>query len=427
MGQHLIKRLSKSLHFQVLVGVFGGIALGYFKPSWAERVQFLGEGFIRLIKMLIAPIVFSTVAVGIARMGDAKKASRLGGIALLYFEVASTLALAIGLLVGTVFKPGKGLHLDLRRLDPHAVDGFLGTGHPLHGVDFILSLIPRTVVDAFAQGEMLQVLLVSILSGFALSAMGSEAPKGKALIELIDGIAELFFRIVGLVMRLAPLGAFGAMAFTVGRYGLDSLLNLGKLVATFYLSSLMFVVCVLGLAARYAGVNIFKFLRYIQDEVFIVLGTSSSEAALPGMMQKMEALGCSKPVVGLVIPMGYSFNLDGTSLYLTLAVLFLAQALDLTLSFPEEVALLGVLLLTSKGAAAVTGGGFITLAATLSATGRIPVAALALLLGVDRFMSQARAMTNLIGNGVATLLVAKCECELDMGKLREGLRSGSKG
>jgi aerobic C4-dicarboxylate transport protein len=413
-------RIFRSLYFQVLLAVALGVVLGHVQPAWGQALKPLGDGFIKLVKMLIAPIIFSTVVVGIARMADLRKVGRVGLKAFLYFEVLTSVALFIGIAAASLIGPGRGLNADPATLDTRGLESFTAAGRQMGVVDFILNVIPSTIVDAFAKGDMLQVLLIALLFGAALARMGES---GRGLITVIDDIGHACFGIVGIIMRLAPLGAAGAMAFTVGKYGLGSLLSLGKLMLTFYLTSLTFIVVVLGLVARWTGFNLFRFIAYLSDEIFIVLGTSSSEAALPRLMAKLENLGCSKSTVGLVIPMGYSFNLDGTSIYLTLATLFLAQALNLSLSAGEVFALLGVLLLTSKGAAAVTGGGFITLAATLSSTGRIPVAGLALLLGIDRFMSEARAITNLIGNAVAAVVIAKWEGELDLQRLRAAIRS----
>jgi aerobic C4-dicarboxylate transport protein len=402
----------------VVLGVCLGVTIGALRPDWGVACKPLGDGFIRLVKMVIAPIIFATVVVGISRMQDMKKVGRVGLKAIAYFEILTTIALLIGLVVGRVVAPGAGVHADPKTLDPHAVDTYATAGKHLGGTDFLLGIIPSTVGDAFATGDILQVLLVSVLVGMAISALG---PRVSKVTDVIDEIGQIFFRVVAMVMRLAPIGAFGAMAFTVGKYGLGTLMALGKLVACFYITSFLFVLVVLGIVARLVGFRIWPFLKYIREEILIVLGTSSSESVLPRMMARMEALGCSPSVVGLVMPMGYSFNLDGTSIYLTMATLFIAQALNVPLPLGEQLALLAVLLLTSKGAAAVTGGGFVTLAATLSATGRLPVAGLALLLGVDRFMSEARAITNLIGNGVATLAVARWEGELDREQLRAAL------
>jgi aerobic C4-dicarboxylate transport protein len=410
-----VKRFTKSLYLQVIVAVVVGALLGHFFPATGAKMKPLGDAFIKLVKMLIAPIVFATVVTGIAKMGDLKKVGRVGGKGLLYFEVLTTIALGIGLVVAKIVKPGAGMNVNPATLDAKAVANYT-TGAQQHTtVDFLMNIIPRDIADSFAKGDILQILFFSILFGVALAALKEH---GKPVLEFIDGMSHVMFRIVGIVMKVAPVGAFGAMAFTVGKYGVATLLSLGKLIACFYATSTLFVVVVLGLVMRYCGLSLFKFLRYIKEEIFVVLGTSSSESALPLMMRKMEKLGCSKPVVGMVVPMGYSFNLDGTSIYLTLATLFVAQATGTHLTLVQELEILAVLLLTSKGAAAVAGGGFITLAATLSATGNIPVAGLALLLGIDRFMSEARAITNLIGNGVASVAVSHWEGELDQTRAR---------
>lgn len=410
-------RTLRSLYVQVLLAVILGALLGHFLPAAGTALKPMGDGFIKLVKMLVAPIIFCTVATGIARMGDLGKVGRVGAKALVYFELLSTAALVIGLVIANVFKPGRGMAIDPATLDPSAIAAYTSPAH--HGaVNFILNIIPKDMADAFAKGEILQVLLVSILFGVALAFIRTE---GQAMLGFLDSLSAILFRIVALVMRLAPLGAFGAMAFTVGRFGIGTMLNLSKLIACFYATSLLFVILVLGLVMRWSGLSLFKFLRYLRSEILIVLGTSSSESALPLMMEKMQRLGCSKPLVGLVIPMGYSFNLDGTSIYLTLAALFIAQATNTQITLVQQVEILSVLLLTSKGAAAVTGGGFITLAATLAAVGHIPVAGLTLLLGVDRFMSEARAITNLIGNGVAAVAIAKWEGDLDLERARSVL------
>ncbi len=410
-----MKRFTRSLYLQVLVAVALGALLGQLHPSAGAAMKPLGDGFIKLVKMLIAPIVFTTVVTGIAKMGDLKKVGRVGLKGLVYFEVLTTLALAIGLAVGRWLHPGAGMNINPALLDTKAIASYTAQGHAQSTVDFVLNVIPKDVADAFAKGDILQVLLFAILFGVALAGLKGHA---EPVLKFVDGLSHVLFRIVGMVMRLAPVGAFGAMAFTVGKYGVASLLGLGKLIACFYATSALFVVVVLGLVMRWSGLRIGPFLRYIREEIFVVLGTSSSESALPLMMKKMERLGCSKSVVGLVVPMGYSFNLDGTSIYLTLATLFIAFATNTHVTFGQELEILAVLLLTSKGAAAVTGGGFITLAATLSAVGNIPVAGLTLLLGVDRFMSEARAITNLIGNGVASVAVSKWEGELDLERAR---------
>jgi aerobic C4-dicarboxylate transport protein len=406
-----VKRFGRSLYLQVITAVIIGAVIGHLYPAFGASMKPLGEGFIKLVKMLIAPIVFATVVTGIAKMGDLKKVGRVGLKALIYFEVLTTVALFIGLVVGKIITPGAGMNVDPKTLDMKAIASYTAPSAHLSTMDFIMNIIPKDVADAFARGEILQVLFFSILFGVALAGLKGEAATN--VLHFLDGLSGILFRIVAIVMRVAPIGAFGAMAFTVGKYGIKTLLSLAKLIGTFYTTSVLFVVVMLGIVMLVCRLNLFKFLRYIKEEILIVLGTSSSESALPLMMRKMEKLGCGKPVVGLVVPMGYSFNLDGTSIYLTLATLFIAQATNTHVTLGQELEILAVLLLTSKGAAAVTGGGFITLAATLSAVGNIPVAGLTLLLGVDRFMSEARAITNLIGNGVACVAVSKWEGELD--------------
>ena len=408
-------RLYSSLYFQVLVAIALGVLFGFVAPEQAAAMKPLGDGFIKLVKMLIAPIVFTTVVVGIAHMGAMKDVGRIGLRALIYFEVVSSLALAIGLIVVTVLKPGVGVGFDPATADVSAVSAYTSQSQHLSTIDFLLNVIPDTVVGAFARGEVLQVLLFSVLFGLALLRLG---PRAERLVQVIATASDALFDVVGLIMRLAPLGAFGAMAFTVGRYGIGSLVALGWLMAGVYLTCAFFVFGVLGSIAAATGFSLIKFLRYIGEEILIVLGTSSSESALPRIMAKLEHLGCAKPVVGLVVPTGYSFNLDGTSIYMTMAAIFVAQASGVHLSFGQEIGILGVLLLTSKGAAAVTGSGFVTLAATLAAFPTIPVAGLTLLLGVDRFMSEARAITNLIGNAVATMVIAKWDGALDLERAR---------
>jgi aerobic C4-dicarboxylate transport protein len=404
-----VKKFKNSLYAQVIVAVILGALLGYFKPAWGTALKPLGDGFIRLVKMLIAPIIFCTVVTGIAKMGDLKKVGRVGGKGLLYFEILTTVALALGLVIANLVKPGAGMNVNVASLDIKAISAYT-TGHHLSTVEFIMNIIPKDVADAFAKGDILQVLFFSILFGSALTFIKDA---GAPVVKVLDSVSKVFFRIMDVVMKVAPIGAGGAMAYTVGAFGIHTLLSLGKLMACFYATSLLFVLLVLGAVLRYAGFSILKFLRYIKEEILIVLGTSSSESALPLMMEKMENMGCSKSVVGLVIPMGYSFNLDGTSIYLTMAVIFIAQATNIHVSLVQQLEILLVLLLTSKGAAAVSGGGFITLAATLSVVGNLPVAGLALLLGIDRFMSQARAIVNLIGNGVASVVISRSEGELD--------------
>ncbi len=412
------KPLYQSLYVQVLAAVTIGVLLGHFYPALGEQMKPLGDAFIKLIKMIIAPIIFCTVVVGIAGMEDMKKVGKTGGLALLYFEIVSTLALVIGLLVVNFVQPGSGMHVDASTLDTKAIAAYTEPGKMKGTVDFLMGVIPTSVVDAFAKGDILQVLLFSVLFGFALHKFGG---RGTLVFDFIEKSSHVLFDIVGIIMKVAPIGAFGAMAFTIGKYGIDSLFSLGKLMGTFYLTCLIFVFGVLGLIARLHGFSIVKFIRYIKEELLIVLGTSSSESVLPRMMEKMENLGARKSVVGLVIPTGYSFNLDGTSIYLTMAAVFIAQATDTPMTLVQQLTLLAVLLLTSKGAAGITGSGFIVLAATLSAVGGVPVAGLALILGIDRFMSEARALTNLVGNGVATLVVAKWTGDLDMQRLNEGL------
>ena len=406
------------LYVQVLVGIAAGVVLGYVAPAYGAAMKPLGDGFIKLVRMLIAPIVFSTVVVGIAQTGAMKEIGRIGARALLYFEAVSTIALIIGLIVARTLQPGAGMNFNPATADVSAVSSYTTASKNLHAVDFILNVIPDAMIGAFTGGEILQVLLVSILFGLALLRLG---PPVKPVVDLIAQLSKIRFEIVALIMRLAPLGAFGAMAFTVGRYGVASLLSLGKLMAAVYITCGIFIFLVLGTIATLVGVNFFKFLRYIGEDILIVLGTSSSESVLPRLMAKMERLGCSRSVVGLVVPTGYSFNLDGTSIYMTMAALFVAQASGVQLTLGQELGILAILMLTSKGAAAVTGSGFITLAATLSAFPAIPVAGLTLLLGVDRFMSEARSITNLIGNAVATLVVAKWNGALDLDRARRVL------
>jgi aerobic C4-dicarboxylate transport protein len=413
-----LRRFAHSLYAQVLVAVALGAILGVVNPALGAAMKPLGDGFIKLVKMLIAPIVFTTVVTGIAKMGDLRRVGRIGLKGIVYFEVLTTFALVLGLIVGKTVRPGGGMNVDPAKLDTSAIASYTSSGHSLSTTDFLLNIIPKDVADAFARGDILQVLLFAILFGVALAAFKAQ---GSLVLRFVEEVSHVLFRIVAIVMRVAPVGAFGAMAFTVGKFGIASLLSLGQLMATFYLTSLLFVLLVLGVVMRWAGLGIFKFLRFIREEVLIVLGTSSSESALPLLMRKLEKLGCPESVVGLLVPMGYSFNLDGTSIYLTLATLFIAQATNTHVTLAQELEILAVLLLTSKGAAAVTGGGFITLAATLSAVGNIPVAGLALLLGIDRFMSEARAITNLIGNGVATVAVSRWEGELDVQRARRVL------
>jgi aerobic C4-dicarboxylate transport protein len=401
----------KHLYVQVLLAIVAGMLIGHFNPELGVQLRPLGDGFVKLIKMLIAPIIFTTVVSGIAGMGDLRKIGRVGLKALVYFEVVTTLALIIGLIVANVFQPGAGMNADPATLGAKEIAAYTTAAKQMSTVDFVLHVIPQTFVGAFADGEILQVLLVAILAGVALTRMGASA---QPLIDLTHQVAQTFFGIVGLVTKLAPLGALGAMGFTIGKYGIGALLSLGKLMACVYLTSALFIFVVLGLIARLHGFSLWKVIRYIKEELLIVLGTSSSETALPGLMEKLTRAGCTRSTVGIVVPAGYSFNLDGTCIYLTMAAMFIAQATNTALSLGEQIALLGILLLTSKGAAGVTGSGFIVLAATLAATGKVPVAGLALILGVDRFMSECRALTNLIGNTLAMLVVARWENEIDL-------------
>ncbi|MFI3136147.1 MAG: dicarboxylate/amino acid:cation symporter [Methylococcaceae bacterium] len=412
------KKPQQHLYIQVLAAITLGILLGYFYPETAVSLKPLGDGFIKLIKMIIAPIIFCTVVSGIAGMRELDKVGRVGLKALLYFEIVSTLALVIGLLVVHFIQPGVGMNIDASTLDTKGLTAFTSEAKTHGTVDFLLNVIPSSVVDAFAKGDILQVLLFSLLFGFSLAAMKDT---GAEVLVLINKISQVLFGIVETIMKLAPIGAFGAMAFTIGKYGIASLMPLASLMGSFYLTCVLFIFGVLGLIARLTGFSILRFILYIKDELFIVLGTSSSESVLPRIMTKLENLGCSKSVVGLVIPTGYSFNLDGTSIYLSMAAIFIAQATNTPLTLTQELTLLGVLLLTSKGAAGVTGSGFITLAATLATVPTIPVAGLALILGIDRFMSEARALTNLIGNGVATIVAAKWENELDQDRMDKEL------
>jgi aerobic C4-dicarboxylate transport protein len=416
------KPFYKSLYLQVLTAIVIGAALGHFHPETGAAMKPLGDAFIKLIKMIIAPIIFCTVVVGIAGMEDMKKVGKTGGLALLYFEIVSSIALIIGLFIVNLLQPGAGMDVDPKALDSKGVAAYTGPGKMQSTVEFLINIIPNTVVDAFAKGEILQVLLFSVLFGFALHRFGG---RGTLVFDMIEKFSHVLFSIVGIIMKVAPIGAFGAMAFTIGKYGIDSLLSLGKLMGVFYLTCLLFIFVVLGTIARLHGFSIWKFIKYIKEELLIVLGTSSSESVLPRMMAKLENLGVKKSVVGLVIPTGYSFNLDGTSIYLTMAAVFIAQATNTPMTLGQQITLLAVLLLTSKGAAGITGSGFIVLAATLSAVGGVPVAGLALILGIDRFMSEARALTNLIGNGVATVVVGKWTGDLDTERMRRQLDSES--
>ncbi|KUM44131.1 dicarboxylate/amino acid:cation symporter [Pseudomonas sp. EpS/L25] len=417
-----VKRpLYKSLYFQVIVAIILGVLLGHFYPQTGAAMKPLGDGFIKLIKMVIAPIIFCTVVTGIAGMQNMKAVGKTGGMALLYFEIFSTIALLIGLIVVNVVQPGAGMNVDVSTLDTKGIAAYAAAGEKQSTIDFLLNIIPSTVVNAFATGEILQVLFFAVLFGYALHRLGET---GQLVFNFIDRISHVFFNIINVIMKLAPIGAFGAMAFTIGKYGVGTLVQLGYLMACFYITCLLFVLVVLGAVARLHGFSILKFIKYIREELLIVLGTSSSESALPRMLTKMQKLGAEKSVVGLVIPTGYSFNLDGTSIYLTMAAVFIAQATNTQMDITHQITLLLVLLISSKGAAGVTGSGFIVLAATLSAVGHVPVAGLALILGIDRFMSEARALTNLVGNGVASIVVAKWCGQLDEQTLKTELSRG---
>ncbi len=407
-----------SLYVQVLTAIACGIALGFFYPDLGVALQPIGDGFIKLVKMVIAPVIFLTITVGIAGIGKASQVGRVAGKAFAYFIAVSSFALIIGLIVANLVQPGAGLDIDPASLDQAAVARYAEKAHDATIATFLLDIIPTTLVSALTDGSILQVLLVAVLSGIALGMAGE---RGKPLLHILESASEVVFRLVALVMRAAPIGAFGAMAFTIGKFGVGTLLSLGALVATFYLTSLLFVLVVLGAIARWHGFSVIALAGYLKAELLLVLGTSSSEAALPSLMEKLERAGCAKPVVGLVVPTGYSFNLDGTNIYMTLAALFIAQATNVDLSFGEQLALLGVAMISSKGAAGVTGAGFITLAATLAIVPSVPVAGLALILGIDRFMSECRALTNFMGNAVATIVVAAWENALDRDALATAL------
>jgi aerobic C4-dicarboxylate transport protein len=408
----------RTLYFRVLIGIAAGVLLGVFYPHAGAAMKPLGDGFIKLIRMLVAPIIFFTVVTGIAGVGDLRKLGRMGLKALIYFEVVSTLALVLGMIAAQVVGPGRGMNVNPGRLDAHSLAQYTAPSAQPGVVDFLLNIIPETFLGAFSKGEVLQVLLLAILSGVGLALLGSNDGAQHRLAALAESLQHFFFKLVAIVMEAVPVGAFGAMAFTVGKYGIATLLSLAKLVLCAYLTSIGFVVLVLGLICLACGISLWRFLVYIREEILIVLGTSSSEPALPRLMLKLENLGCSKVVVGLVVPAGYSFNLDGTAIYLTVATLFVAQATNTHLTLHQEIFILFVLMLNSKGAATVTGGGFITLTATLAAVGTVPVAGVALLLGVDRFLSEVRAVTNIIGNGVATIVIARWEGQFDMIRAR---------
>jgi aerobic C4-dicarboxylate transport protein len=415
MRPAIIRKYLSKLYIQVLIGIVAGVLLGHYAPTIGTELKPLGDIFIKLIKMLLAPIIFASVVVGIARMNNIHEAGRVGVKAVLYFEIASTLALVIGLVVGNVFKPGSGMNIDPTKIDSAAVSIYTQAAQKHGFFDFLMNIVPNSVVGAFASGEMLPIILFSMLFAIALGRLG---PKAAPLVDMLDMFLHGMFGIVRIVMYVAPIGAFGGMAFTVAKYGIGTLASYGQLILALYVTSAIFVVVVLGIVMKMSGLSLWKFLRYIKDEIFVTLGTASTEAVLPQMLVKLEKLGCSKPVVGMVLPTGYTFNADGTAIYLTMASLFIAQAMNIHLSIWDQVLLLGVMLLTSKGSAGVAGAGFVALAATLASMPNIPVAGLVLLLGVDRFLNEARAVTNLIGNGVATIAVARWEGAIDMERAR---------
>jgi aerobic C4-dicarboxylate transport protein len=415
------KPFYRILYVQVIAAIIAGVLLGHYAKGLAIDMKPLGDAFIALVKMVIGPIIFCTVVTGIAGMEDMKKVGRVGGKALLYFEIVSTFALVLGLIAAHLLKPGAGFNVDVHTLDGKSVASYAEKAHGQSVVDFLMHLIPKTLIDAFAQGEILQILVIALLFGSVLATIGE---RGKPVTTFIESLSQVLFGIVRIVTKLAPIGAFGAMAFTIGKYGIGSLLPLLKLIGTFYLTSIVFVLVVLGAIARTVGFNIVRFISYIKEEMLIVLGTSSSEAALPQLMEKLENLGCSRSVVGLVVPTGYSFNLDGTNIYMTMAVLFIAQATNTDLTLTQQLTLIVVAMLTSKGASGVTGAGFITLAATLAVVPTIPLAGMVLILGIDRFMSECRALTNIVGNGVAAVVISAWEKELDRAKLARVLRGG---
>lgn len=409
-------KILKSLYVQVIIAIIAGIVLGHVLPSFAVKLKPFGDGFIKLIKMMIAPIIFCTIINGISGMQDTKKIGRVGLKAIIYFEVVTTLALIIGLVVINIFKPGVGMNIDPSTLDTKSVEVYLSQSKSTTVQDFLLNIIPTNIINALSNGDLLQILFFSVLFGFALSKIGEKA---KPLLSGIKALENGLFAIIKIIMKVAPLGALGAMSFTIGKYGIGSLASLGQLMLSFYVTCILFIVLILGGIVKYTGFNIFRLLKFIKEELLIVLGTSSSEAALPSLMKKLEKTGCSESVVGLVVPTGYSFNLDGTSIYLTMAAVFLAQATKTPMDISHQLTLLLVLLLTSKGAAGVTGSGFITLAAVLPVAGHIPVASIVLILGIDRFMSEARALTNIIGNTVATVVIARSENEVDLKLAKE--------
>jgi aerobic C4-dicarboxylate transport protein len=409
------KPLWSSLYFQVLIAIALGVVTGWLFPEFGRSLKPLGDAFIKLVKMIITPVIFLTVVTGIAGMADLKAFGRVGAKAIAYFFAVSTLALIVGLLVGNVVAPGRGLDIDRATLDAGAVSSYVSQAHEASITGFLMHIIPDTLISAFTSGEILQVLLVAILFGIALAMVGE---RGERLLGALRSLSAVVFRVVHILMHAAPIGAFGAMAFTIGQYGIGTIANLAGLVVTFYATALLFILVVLGLIARAAGFSIFALIRYLKDELLLVLGTSSSESALPLLMEKLERAGCPKPIVGLVVPTGYSFNLDGTNIYMSLAALFIAQATNTPLSLTDQLLLMAVAIISSKGASGVTGAGFIVLAATLSVVGKIPVAGMALILGVDRFMSECRSLTNFIGNAVATIVVARWEGVLDREQLR---------
>jgi aerobic C4-dicarboxylate transport protein len=412
------RKLYQQLYVQVLVAIAAGILLGHFWPEQGAALKPLGDAFIKLVKMIIAPVIFLTVSTGIAGMSDTHKVGRVAGKAMIYFLAFSTLALIVGFVIGNVVQPGAGLHISPASLDAKAVQAYATKAHDASIVGFLQNIIPDTIVGAFASGDILQVLFFSVLFGLSLSMVGE---RGKPVLDFLQALSAPIFKLVAVLMKAAPIGAFGAMAFTIGRYGIGSVANLAMLIATFYLTAAIFILVVLGAVCRYNGFSVLALIRYIKEEILLVIGTSSSEAALPSLMEKLEAAGCKRSVVGLVVPTGYSFNLDGTNIYMTLAALFIAQAMDIDLPLGDQILLLLVAMLSSKGAAGITGAGFITLAATLSVVPAVPVAGMALILGIDRFMSECRAVTNFIGNAVATIVVARWEGELDHDQLRAAL------
>lgn len=414
------KKWYQILYIQVLIAIIIGILLGYFYPSIGEKMKPLGDGFIGLIKMIIAPVIFVTITTGIASMNDMKKVGRVAGKAFIYFLFFSTLALVLGLIVSNLIQPGKGLNINPDTLQVASISQYISKAHESSLLNFIFEIIPKTLVSPLTGDNILQVLLIAILLGISISLT---MPKSKLVLDFMEALTHPIFKIVSILMKLAPIGAFGAIAFTIGKYGIESIGNLLALVITFYATSVFFVIVVLGAVAKYNGFSIFKFLKYIKDELLLVLGTSSSEAALPLLMQKMEKAGCSKSIVGLVIPTGYSFNLDGTNIYMTLAALFIAQACNIHLSLQSQIILLFIAMLSSKGAAGVSGAGFITLAATLAVVPEVPIAGMTLILGIDRFMSECRALTNMTGNAIATVVVANWEKQLDKEKLHKALNT----